>query len=260
MARLCVLCLSALSVLAAAAQAETEFGSAPGITTAQCPVYLPGNLNNLQPQHCPLPGHLGIIPDLPSTIWSHPPQCIPPSANSTGLDCLFVSSSFRSHGLALLTSTTTASNLVGSDALSDRPAPPAALKRDAVGKAYRIVNIPENNKGRGVVATRRVRRGEILMVDTPVVLVSVPFLAGSKPHHRRRWMRKALNMLPRGTREEVEGLGTPGGKGHGHEVERIFGTNTNTVVLGGDGEGKGGEAHVGIWKGLARVNHSCRPK
>jgi len=345
MARLCVFCLSALSIFVVSADQlnlDLLAGSTPGFTTAQCPFYLPGNLNDLQPRECPLPGLLGIIPDLPAPkIWSQPPQCIisPPlpgsgsgsgSENATdsdpdsggALNCLFVDKTFRSHGIALLTSTTMASNLLGMGGLIDRPPPPAALKRDSlslaegkeketetgtgtgsgagtsVGKAYKVVKIPENGKGKGIVTTRRVRQGEILMVDTPAILVSVDFLVGTKSHIRRRWLRRAVASLEAEVKGDVEALGSgssssqnpstraasgsasgsisgskTGGKENGQrkgnekvkelkgkDVEKIFGTNTNTVVLGGDGGGKGGEAHVGIWSGLARINHSCRPK
>jgi len=67
------------------------------------------------------------------------------------------------------------------------------------------------------------------MVDLPAVLVSMEFLAGNKAHHRRRLMKRAMEQLPRETRERIERLARGGAK---HEVDAIFGTNTNTVVMG----------------------------
>ncbi|KAK4445458.1 hypothetical protein QBC34DRAFT_472363 [Podospora aff. communis PSN243] len=213
----------------------------------QSPNYPPGRLAP-HPQTCPLPGHLGIIPSLPSLIpWSHAPKCTT-ATNTTRLDCLFSSSTFRNgHGISIITSTTTMSNLVSVSAFDDRPAPLAAAKREALGPTYKIT--PVEGKGLGLIATRKIKRGEIIMVDYPAVLMSMEYLASSKAHHRRRLMRKAMEQLPGETREGIDALQR--GKG-GHEVDRIFGVNTYTV-------GMEGGLYVGLFLGVARINHSCRP-
>jgi len=55
-------------------------------------------------------------------------------------------------------------------------------------------------------------------------------------------MKRAMEQLPRETRERIERLARGGAK---HEVDAIFGTNTNTVVMG-----DGGLA-VGLFLGVA---------
>ena len=76
------------------------------------------------------------------------------------------------------------------------------------------------------------------MVDVPAVLISTEFLAATKPHHRRRLMKQALAQLPEETKARMHALSRGAGK---HEVDAIFGTNTNTVTLGQD------EVHVGLF-------------
>lgn len=78
------------------------------------------------------------------------------------------------------------------------------------------------------MATRKIRRGEIVLVDVPAVLMSIAFLANSKPHHRRRLIKQAIKALPEKTQKEIYALSR--GKER-HEIDAIFGINTNTVAL-----------------------------
>ncbi|KAL2138018.1 hypothetical protein VTI28DRAFT_7659 [Corynascus sepedonium] len=114
--------------------------------------------------------------------------------------------------------------------------------------AYEV--LPVEGKGQGVVARRRIRRGEIIMVDVPAVLIAVSFLAETKPHHRRRLLKQALNQLPEETRSRSYGLGRSSSK---YEVDAIMGPNSNTVVVADD------QVHVGLFTEVARINHACRP-
>ena len=209
----------------------------------QCSNKPPGLLGRAGTQACPLPGHLGIIPEIESTAvsWDFPPRCVESlgkSASNSRVDCLFTSASFRNgQGISLITSTATAAHLVGLDAFADLPDPlPATTRRRLAGPAYAVVDVP--GKGKGVVATRRIRRGEIVMVDYPALLVGMAFLTDNKPHHRRRLIKQAINQLPESTQRKVHALsrGTAA-----HEVDAILGPNANTVTLGED------EVHVGLF-------------
>ncbi|KAK3293798.1 uncharacterized protein B0H64DRAFT_442903 [Chaetomium fimeti] len=88
------------------------------------------------------------------------------------------------------------------------------------------------------------------MVDVPAVLISIPFLADTKPHHRRRIIKQAINQLPEETRDRVYRLSRSSSK---YEVDAIMGSNSNTITVGED------EVHVGLFTEVARVNHACRP-
>ncbi|KAK4222034.1 hypothetical protein QBC38DRAFT_539844 [Podospora fimiseda] len=203
---------------------------------------------------CPLPEVIatGKAP----VAWSFPPNCItpPPTENKTSPkpDCLFSSTAFRNgHGISLVASTITTSHLIGIGSFNDEPLPLAAQRRESLGPAYKIV--PVEGKGMGVVSARHIKRGEIIMMDYPAVLIGTSFLANSKPHHRRRILKKAIKQLPEGTRKKVEGLSR--GKEE-YEVDAILGPNANTVLVGEEG---GGQVHVGLFAETARINHACRP-
>ncbi|KAK4233105.1 hypothetical protein C8A03DRAFT_19746 [Achaetomium macrosporum] len=216
----------------------------------QCPNRPAGRLEADDSPYCPVPGRIGIVPEEQDAIsWSYPPKCMsqtPRSQDGPRLDCLFTSTTFRNgHGTSIVTSSTTASHLAGLEAFEDAPTP---VIRDALGPAYEVVPFP--GKRTGVVAKRRIRRGEIFMVDLPALFISVSFLADAKPHHRRRMLKQAINQLPEVTRSRVYGL--PRGSAE-YEVDAILGPNAHTVMVGD------GEVHVGLFTEVARINHSCRP-
>lgn len=172
--------------------------------------------------------------------WTFPPKCISQTSkqdDAPRLDCLFTSAEFRNgHGLSLVTTTTAASHLIGIDALSDRAPPLAARHRASLEPAYEVRTV--QGKGKGVVATRRIRMGEIIMVDVPTVLIGISFLADTMPHHRRRLIKQAMKQLPEETQSRIYGLHRSSAK---YEVDAILGPNSNTIMLADD------EVHVGLF-------------
>lgn len=180
--------------------------------------------------------------------WTVPPKCLDQESkknnSSSRIECLFTSAEFRNgHGISLVTSPNSISHLVGLEAFVDKPLPPSRASREddgSVGLAYEIV--PVEGKGLGVVARRKIRRGEIIMVDVPTLLFSIPFLAETKPHHRRRILKRALNQLPEETRNRVYALSRGSSP---YEIDAIMGPNANTVAISGD------EVHFGLFTEVA---------
>jgi hypothetical protein len=121
------------------------------------------------------------------------------------------------------------------------------VPRGALGPAYEVV--PVAGKGMGVIAKRRIRRGEIFMVDLPALLISVSFLADTKPHHRRRVLKQAIKQLPEATRSRVYVLSRGTAE---YEVDAILGPNSHTVMVGD------GEVHVGLFTEVAVCQEVCR--
>lgn len=226
----------------------------------QCP-----NLTTFQ-RSPTCPGLLGIFPDNNTAIqhfnlpWSYPPKCLSirsspassslsasssssssspasfsPSYSSYAAEnvyCLFSSQNFRNgQGLSLIVSPTTAANLLGIGALDDGTAPWASHVRKQRETPYQITDV--KGKGKGVVATRPIKQGEILMVDVPNLLISEEFLRETeregKGHLRRRMVKRGLEQLPESTRHKVLELQ----KGPGsYEIDAILGINLKG--LGGD--------------------------
>lgn len=209
-----------------------------------CPNRSAGRLLDNQLGVCPVPGLLGIIPDIepaPVSPWTTDPKCVSKnqeiSNTITSVHCIFTDGNFRGgHGTSLITTTTIASHLVGLDAFVDRPDPLEARKRHALGPTYEIVDI--KGRGKGALASRSIRRGEIIMVDVPALLVGTEFLSDVKAHHRRRLIKQAINLLPNETRDAVWALSRNAGE---YEIDSIMGANANSVALSDDG------IHVGLF-------------
>ncbi|EGO60030.1 hypothetical protein NEUTE1DRAFT_100161 [Neurospora tetrasperma FGSC 2508] len=134
-------------------------------------------------------------------------------------------------GLSLIVSPTTAANLLGMGALDDGPAPWASHVRKQRETPYQITDV--KGKGKGVVATRPIKQGEILMVDVPALLISEEFLRETeregKGHLRRRMVKRGLEQLPESTRRKVLELQKGSGS---YEIDAILGINLKG--LGGD--------------------------
>ncbi|KAK4184246.1 hypothetical protein QBC35DRAFT_441840 [Podospora australis] len=272
----------ALSILAVTAHSSPS----PLNKKQQCPNHPAGRLETASlPALCPLPGHIGILPDEPANVvsWDFPPKCLSPPPltkeekealakkeaeelktkggpeylpskdTSPRIDCLFTSTNFRNgHGISLIAKSTIASNLLSLGSMQDGPLFSVyAQNRELKGKPYKIA--PVEGKGLGVVATRKIKRGEIIMTDYPALLIGTGFLANTKPHIGRRMLKQAIKQLPEGTRRKVEGLQRGQER---FEVEAILGPNSNTVSIG---EEPGERVHVGLFAEAARINHGCRP-
>jgi hypothetical protein len=204
---------------------------------------------------CPLPlDDLSLDNPVP---WTNPPRCLRPKTSDNVPDkntqetiyCLYTSSTFHSsHGVSIITTPELASDLVSNNALSDRPFSPA-FHRPTQPDTYKIVSIP--HKGKGVIATRKIKRGEILMVDYPAVLMGVSFLEDVEGHHRRRLVRRGIELLPEETRNGVYALDRRGGN---YLLDDIFAVNAVSVPVGE------GEAGMGLFVEFSRINHDCRPK
>ncbi|EAA28732.2 SET domain-containing protein [Neurospora crassa] len=185
--------------------------------------------------------------------------------------CLFSFQNFRNgQGLSLIVSPTTAANLLGIGALDDDPAPWASHVRKQRETPYQITDV--KGKGKGVVATRSIKQGEILMVDVPALLISEEFLRETeregKGHLRRRMVKRGLEQLPESTRRKVLELQKGSGS---YEIDAILGINLKG--LGGDRSEtdsalalleeqelqEHGEGMMGLFAEVARINHSCRP-
>lgn len=248
-----------LVLLASAGKAKQTTAAVFPSAKQQCPHHPAGRLETaaLLPV-CPLPGHIGVLSDeSPNAIaWDYPPKCIsPPAKDNTTvprIDCLFTSTTFRNgHGISLVSSTLTTSHIVGVGSFDDEAPPLGVQRRENLGSAYEIV--PVEGKGLGVVAKRKIKRGEIVMSDYPSLLIGTGFLGTAQPHHRRRMLKQAINQLPDKLRSKVRGLSRGAEK---YEVDAILGPNANTVMIG---EQDGEQMHVGLFAEAARINHGCRP-
>src|SRR3569833_57487 len=95
------------------------------------------------------------------------------------------------------------------------------------GPAYTITATP--GKGMGVVAKRKIRQGEIFMLDLPALIVGKKILEDANPKIRRRQLRRGIAQLHETPKAAVFKLANSTGV---EEIDDILGTNTCTVTMG----------------------------
>jgi len=193
---------------------------------------------------CPLPVHdLSEARLQSASPWALPLRCVRPIANGEASHCLYIASTFRSQGVSILTTPETAASLAGAKAVGDeaitevlhkgfRPGPVWS----AGGPAYVVEEI--QGKGKGVIARRFIRQGEVLMIDFPALITEKDFMARLHPNMRKASLRRAFDGLPKETQNKVLELAQSIG---GDQLLDIFQTNTCSVALGD------GKAHMGLF-------------
>ncbi|KAK4238620.1 mannose-6-phosphate isomerase [Achaetomium macrosporum] len=189
------------------------------------------------------------IPSHPSAWhpWTHKPHCIPASDTPW---CVFTDAA---HGLSMITTPDEAAGALhpqthlffGDDAddgaLFSFSAPEKMKLLKQRGRPYEVRDIP--GKGKGAVATQRIGRGEVVLVDTVSVLAAVEYPADVLREEVQELLRVAAERL--GEPGRVMGLAKQG-------MEDVMLTNSFGVTLGG-------KEYMGLFADLARVNHACKP-
>ena len=189
---------------------------------------------------CPLPLDDTSAYD-PDSAQLQPLKCLHTRVDSPGdneaVHCIYTAPSFRGE-LALSTSAEDAANIIGMGGLDDLVAPyvpPHLFSTGAVdrgrGAAYEVVDMP--GKGKGAIASRVISKGEVFMVDYPLLLMEGELMAGMNPASRRGILRRAVDGLGEGGRERVLGLARSA-EGE-DEVLDVFVTNGCGVEVWGKG-------------------------
>lgn len=143
--------------------------------------------------------------------WSHPPYCVVPAnwENSTSRLCVFTAANFRgNNGISLLVAPEVAASIA--DRLDDSVIPPghrdhraSPLSRDP-DMSYTVEDLP--GRGKGVVATRKIRKWETVLLDFPAVIVQRDYYSALNKNQKETMLWKMINQLPEAQRSEVLSL------------------------------------------------------
>ncbi|KAL8310193.1 hypothetical protein RB597_010151 [Gaeumannomyces tritici] len=243
----------------------------------QCPAGHRGRLDSPGFTECTPPLDDTTATDDPSTWapWTHRPVCI----NSTKLDvihhdaggdnernagvpeaaraddtrrfCVYTNVHLGDGGLSIITTPEQAADSLH---LFEDPNLPAALysaANDGGGaRRYKVVDIPEKG-GKGVVATRAIRRFEPIILESGVVLADTDFPRAVERTAGYRLLHEAVDRLPEATVRAVMGLAR-GSAFAQDEVEDVLRTNAFAGELGG-------QPHMALFPAVSRINHACKP-
>ncbi len=159
--------------------------------TKLCPPEIP---SVLQPHHrfeCPAPidEKTSLLP-LSWPPWTHPPQCVSASDVPTNRLCVYTNSQHGIKGVSVITRPHLAAEATK---ILDEPIAPAygfelmTNTTSGLDLPYQIVDIP--GKGKGVIATRKIAKYELIMTDYASLVIdltlpgSVQRLSGYKLLH-----------------------------------------------------------------------------
>ncbi|KAI0172921.1 SET domain-containing protein [Hypoxylon sp. FL1284] len=185
--------------------------------------------------------------------WTARPYCVEPAAAAAPgpLFCVYTYAPFRGGGGRALSVVTTPALAAGAvDALDDAVVPPVFRSRLTGDEepAYAVEDVA--GRGKGLVARRRIRRWEVLLVDYPALLAHVDVFSAVDDESREDLLEQAVQQLSEPQQDEVLALARSKG---GEPIEDILRTNIFGVELGLE------IPHLGLYPVASRLNHHCKP-
>lgn len=178
-------------------------------------------------------------------VWEGPHAC-------AGLYCVYSSPAFaQGRGIVLLSTAENAAAVAKLSVFSSQYALFAnRVYPDTTLSLFRVAEIP--GKGKGLVATQPIRRGQRIMTNTPAVIIHRRLIDELSKAEQFRLLETGIARLPVETRRSfMAQMGHAGG----HKIHDIMHTNSFEMGLGNeDGH------HFGNFPEVSRFNHDCRPK
>ncbi|KAK4442758.1 SET domain-containing protein [Podospora aff. communis PSN243] len=173
--------------------------------------------------------------------WTHQPYC--PEEGTPF--CVHTSTRFRDHGISYIAVPEKKAAELGEKTASSSV---AAEKKDA---PYEVRDLP--GKGKGVVATKRIQRGTVLMVEHAAVIGDTLFPSRVKRAVGRHMLQRAMARLGSKGEGAILELARSSRDPEGvPAAEDLMKTNSFTVKIGG-------KSHMALFPRVSRINHACKP-
>ncbi|KAI1761147.1 SET domain-containing protein [Hypoxylon sp. FL1150] len=212
----------------------------------QCSLDIP---SALQPQKSSECSHLvdEDVAHLPIDYspWTHAIDCMHVPKSPDTKYCVFSNSRHGNGGVSIVTTPEIAANEI--EMLNDSGDTHFRSANISAEPAWKVVDIP--GKGKGVVATRHIKRSEAVMADWASLVVHLDFPTSVKRLEGYRHLHIAVDQLSGPDRV----LGLARSSTFSNDiVEDVLRTNAFSYPLSG-------EYHMALYPDVSRVNHACRP-
>ncbi|KAF4637562.1 hypothetical protein G7Y89_g544 [Cudoniella acicularis] len=177
--------------------------------------------------------------------WSFDPLCTPVLEKLDSEVCVYTNASFgMGRGISILTTPAIAKKFASLPPFQDEL---AIKKADIAGKPWSTRQI--EGKGIGMIASRDLKRGDLITSTTPVLLVyPSSFLRSSI---MELLLRRAIEQLPRSSQDAYLNLATIFGD-EAVKIQDVLKANTFEVQVGG-------VMHLAVFPEQSRMNHDCGP-
>ncbi|KAI0178494.1 SET domain-containing protein [Hypoxylon sp. FL1284] len=213
----------------------------------QCPSNIPVALRSNASLVCTLPVDEHVIQQpVAWSPWTHAPECVHAPRSPGTKYCVFTNSQHGNGGVSIITTPEIASDSI--EALDDSgDTHLRSVVKNSTEPAYRVADIP--GKGKGIIATRHIKRAEAIMADWASLMVYLDFPTSVKRAQGYRYLHRAVDQLS--DPDRVLQLARSSNFAN-DIVEDVLRTNAFSYPLGG-------EPHMVVYPEVSRVNHACRP-
>ncbi|KAK0729546.1 hypothetical protein B0H67DRAFT_476558 [Lasiosphaeris hirsuta] len=183
--------------------------------------------------------------------WTHKPACV--EADETPW-CVFTNAAMprgngERRGISIVTTPALAADAF------DLTRHPLAAAFDAIPPKKRFDALPYEvrdvpGKGKGAVATRRIEKGRVVLIDHVMVLATTEFPADVMHEEVQELLSRGVEQLNES--ESVYGLAKKGREEQGlTEVEDVLLTNSFEIAIED-------QSYMWIFPDLSRLNHACK--
>lgn len=112
---------------------------------------------------------------------------------------------------------------------------------------------PIPGKGKGLITTRPIRKGQTILLDSPRIIASSEFPLKVGHAQGLSLLNKVLDQLPRQDRDLILSLDKSLG---GTDIENVLKTNSFACQVS---DGDAGSGYMCLFPSVARINHACKP-
>lgn len=165
--------------------------------------------------------------------------------------CVYTNSHHEARGVSVISTPETAAAMI--ELLDEKTNSTEAVLQRAKELNYdppwKVVEMPD--KGFGVVATRKIKRYEEIMIDHATLLIDVKFASVVQAFKGYRLLHLAADQLR--DAESIYSL-AQSSELASDEVENVVRTNSFATSLGGQDD------HMAVYPLVSRINHACKPK
>lgn len=187
-----------------------------------------------------------------SAGWTGPHAC-------SGVYCVYSNPSFAANrGIVVISDGDTANALANLPIMVDLAGPKAADLLKAANINVQTPGVETRDvpgKGRGLVATRAIHRGEQILAYTPALVIHRSFVDDLSKAEQLRLLRDAVARLPAATRVAFwRQLGQTHQPGDDDILDVVMNNSFNLPLAAA-----AGAAFIGNFPEVSMYNHDCRP-
>ncbi|KAJ0147366.1 SET domain-containing protein 5 [Colletotrichum tanaceti] len=190
-------------------------------------------------------------PTSPDPSWTHVTHCFKNSTDSPDF-CIFHAANYGGKGISVITDAERATH-IGRNWGFTRPKELEGANRPI--PKFEVAEVP--GKGYGLVATRPIRRGEVILRESASMLIDYAAFMHVPMSQMKKLQAHGIDLLPFHHRSQWLNMSSHGFQGdHLSMVDKILITNSFDVEMD---DAMRDDDFYAVFVNTSRMNHDCRP-